>query len=75
MRKTGVVCLERIRILIGHEIPVGRAIGRLFDSLGGEPAGDEFLGQEERDLLLLGKVVMMDVEGAGQCKAGVLGKV
>ena len=43
--------------------------------MGSEPAGNELLGQEERDFLLLGKVVIMDMECAGQDKAGVLVKV
>ena len=61
--------------LIGHEIALGRTISSFPYSLGSEPAGNELLGQEERDFLLLGKVVIMDMECAGQDKAGVLVKV
>ena len=74
-RESGLVCFERLRILIGNKIALGRAIGSLPYSLGGESAGNKFLGQEKRDFLLLGEVVIVDMESAGQDKTCVFVKV
>ena len=70
-RKTGLISLECVGIIVCHEISLGRAIGRFLDSLGCEPAGNEFLGQEVRDFRICGLCVIVDVQLAGKAESGV----
>ena len=67
-----LVGFEGLRLVIGHEITHGRAVGGLGDAVGLEPSGDELLRQEVGDLGVGRFGVVADAQVAGQAEACVL---
>ena len=68
----GLVGFEGLRLVIGYEITLGRAVGGLGDAVGLEPSGDELLRQEVGDLGVGRLGVVVDAQAAGQAEACVL---
>ena len=61
-----LVCLERLRMLVGYEIALGGTIGRLGDAILFQPIRDEFLSEEVRYLSILWLRMIVDVQFASE---------